>query len=97
MLNNYNKNCKDYESEEAIEKVTEIPSPGKAFDLPHRAVIKQDRTAAKAQIIFDGSAKTKDNTSLNDCLYSGPCLLPLIFDILLKFRTAAVGLVEDVK
>ena len=97
LLNNYNNFFKDYESEGVIEKVAEIPSPGKAFYLPHRAVLKQDRSTTKAQVVFNGSAKAKDNTSLNDCLYSDPCLLPLIFGILLKFRTGVAGLAEDVK
>ena len=57
LLNDYNNIFKDYESERKTEKVTEIPSPGKTFDLPHRAPIKQDRTTTKTRIVFDGSAK----------------------------------------
>ena len=34
-----------------------------------------------------------NNPSLKDCLHSGPCLLPLIFDVLLRFRIGNVGLV----
>ena len=30
-------------------------------------------------------------------LYSGPRLLPLIFDILIRFRTGKIGIVADVK
>ena len=97
LLTDYNNILKDHESEEIIEKVTDIPSPGKTFYLPHLPVIKPERTTTKMRIVFDASAKTKDNISLNDCLYSGPCLLPLIFDILLRFRTGEVVLVADIK
>ena len=34
---------------------------------------------------------------LNDILDPGPCLIPLIFDILLRFRTGKIGLVVDMK
>ena len=33
--------------------------------------------------------------SLNDCLHVGPSLTPMIFDVLLKFRTNHVALVGD--
>ena len=52
----------------------------------------------KGRIVFDASAKTnRDEPGLNDCLYSGPCLLPQIFDILLRFRLAPIALVSDIK
>ena len=37
--------------------------------------------------MFDASARSnKNKSSLNNILYSGPCLLRLIEDILLRFR-----------
>ena len=60
----------------------------------------------KTDIVFDASSK-KDSPSLkeikgnnpllNDCLHGGPCLLPLIFDIVLRFRNRDVALVADIK
>ena len=86
----------DYKWEGLTKKVTEIPSPGKSFNLSHWVVIKQDRTTSKACFVFDGSAKSKGIISLNDCVYSGPCFLSLNFNIVLTFRTG-IGLVENVK
>ena len=37
------------------------------------------------------------NYSLHDCLYLVPCLLLVIFNILLRFRFCGVGLVADIK
>ena len=54
--------------------------PGSAHYLPHRAVIKGNRETTK---VFDGSAQILNEPSINDVLYFGPCLLPLIFDILI--------------
>ena len=40
----------------------------------------------KVRIVFDGSAKIDQCTSLNEALYSGPLLSCTIFDILFRFR-----------
>ena len=54
--------------------------------FPHHAVIKNERDTTKTRIVFEQSSKIGNNPSSNDFLHSGPCLLPLIFDILLRFR-----------
>ena len=47
--------------------------------------------------MYDTSSKVKNEASLNDRLESGPCLLPLLFDILLRLRTGKIGLTSDIK
>ena len=50
------------------------------------------------RVVFDESAKVKpDAPSLNECLYTGPSLLPTIIDILLRFRYHRVALVADIE
>lgn len=39
----------------------------------------------------------QNNPSFNECLHSGTCLLPLIFDILLRFKVGNMGLVSGIK
>ena len=68
-----------------------------SFYLPHHGVVRQDKETTKLRIVFDCSAKTKSNLSLNDCLAKGPNLTPLVFDILLRFRLFRVGLIADVE
>ena len=59
-------------------------------------MIKSDREITKTLIVFDASAKSdKNETSLNDILYSGPCLLPLIEEILLRFRLGRIAVVAN--
>ena len=54
---------------------------------PHHAVIRRDAETTKLRIVYDASSKeTKNGTSLNDCLHTGPSLNPLLFDILVRFR-----------
>ena len=36
--------------------------------MPHHAIIRADKSTIKLQIVYDASAKTDDNTSLNECL-----------------------------
>ena len=48
--------------------------------------------------MYDGSATTETRDfSLNDCLLTGPNLIPQIFDLLVKFRQNPVGLVADIE
>ena len=56
--------------------------PGKTHYLLHRAVVRHDKETAKVRIVFDGSAKVDQCTSLNEALYSGPSLLCMIFGVL---------------
>ena len=65
--------------------------------LPHRAVIREDKETTKIRVVYDASARLSNEPSLNECLYSGPCLLPKIFDILLRFRLRSIGLISDVQ
>uniref|UniRef100_A0A1I7WQ34 Retrotrans_gag domain-containing protein n=1 Tax=Heterorhabditis bacteriophora TaxID=37862 RepID=A0A1I7WQ34_HETBA len=44
--------------------------------LPHHPVINLHKASTKMSTVYDASAKTKNNCSLNDCLYRGPVLLP---------------------
>ena len=50
--------------------------------LPHHGVLHETK---KLRTEFNGSAKIKQ-VSLNDLLYSGPNLLPELFDLILKWR-----------
>ena len=76
------------ESEEVIQN---------RFFLQHHGVVRQDKDTTKLRIVFDGSAKADNNVSLNDYLAKGPNHTPLIFDILLRFRSYKIALVADIE
>jgi hypothetical protein len=66
--------------------------------LPHQAVIRKEAKTTKLRIVYDASSKEgKRGTSLNDCLHVGPSLMPLLFDILLRFRENSVVLIGDIE
>ena len=64
--------------------------------LPHRAVLKEKDTT-KVCVIFDASARLPEKSSLNDTLYSGPCLLTLVQDISFRFRMGEIAFVSDIQ
>ena len=61
---------------------------------PHRAVLREEHNTTKTRVVFDASSKL-EGSSLNEQLHQGPCLLPLLFDILCWFRMNEVALVSD--
>ena len=79
-----------------------IPSkePCRTHYLSHHGVVREEALTTKLRVVFDGSAKVKpDAPSLNECLHTGPSLLPTIIDndILLRFRFHRVALVVDIE
>ena len=72
------------------------PRMGETNYLSHREVMKEDRTTTKTRIVYDGSAKLRNSVSLNNCLYSGPSLVPLLYDVLLRFRIFQIAITADI-
>ena len=66
--------------------------------LPHRPVIRKDAEITKVCVVYYVSCKDKQHgVSLNDCLLMGPSLTPLLFDLLISWRTHKVALVADIE
>ena len=60
------------------------PEPGAVYYIPHQAVIRKQALTTRLRIVFDASSKLQKNLpSLNDCINTGPALMPAIMDILL--------------
>ena len=68
------------------------------YYMPHHPVIRQDRATTKVPVVYDGSAKSKDGGfSLNDCLQTGPNLIPKLFNVLVKLRSYSIALTADIE
>lgn len=99
IFEKYDKIFSDYEKEKIIERVPSAEEPkgcGVVHYLPHRPVVREDKSTTKIRAVFDASAATQ-GVSLNDCLYPGPNLLSKIFDILLRFRLNKIAILADIK
>ena len=79
-----------------IEPANENVSSGNCNYILHHPVIREDKNTSKVRIVFDPSAKS-DGPSLNECLYKGPQLNHLVFDILIRFRSVAIALTSDIE
>ena len=64
--------------------------------IPHHLVIRNDKTTTKFRIVFNTSASS-NGPSLISCLYRGQQPTPLMFGILLRFRSHFVALVSDIE
>ena len=78
-----------------IEEATEPAVTGEVTYLPHRTISKEDRQTTKLRVVFDASAKNA-GPCLKDCLYKGPCLVPILYDMLVRFRINNVAIVADI-
>ncbi|XP_053687053.1 uncharacterized protein LOC128736588 [Sabethes cyaneus] len=65
--------------------------------LPHHPVVKEDSTTTKVRVVFDASAKTSSNVSLNDSLLVGPVIQEDLRSIILRSRTRQVMVVADIE
>ena len=81
-----------------VEPVNEddVKPPGQVHYLPHKEVVRHDKDTTKLRVVYDASARNH-GPSLNDCLYAGPPLTPLIFNILTRFRVHPVAVTADIE
>ena len=95
----YNEAICDMEASGIIHEVPvdEVSTVNPVFYMPHRPVVKEQSLTTKVRPVFDASAKGINGLSLNDCLETGPCLLPNLVEVLIRFRRWKVALIADVK
>ena len=63
-------------------KTNELP----VFYLPHHPVVRESSLTTKVRPVFEASATGTNEVSLNDCMNPGPNLLPLLPEVLIRFR-----------
>ena len=99
LLEEYDSIIKDQEEKGIIERVTssEDIEVGKTHYLSHHPVIRQDKDTTKVRIVYNVSAKNSSGTSLNSCLYPGPCLLKTVAEILVRFPLYPIALTADIE
>ena len=85
------------EKEGILEKTTEICEPGTSHNLPHRPVLEKNRETSKVRIVFDGTSKYNGEPSVKELLEPAPCLIPLLYDIHLRFRLEVIEIVAGIK
>ncbi|GFW67872.1 DUF1758 domain-containing protein [Trichonephila clavipes] len=77
---------------------SELSKPSsKCFYLSHFGVVREQSETTKLRVVFDASAKTDSNLSLNNILHTSPKLQNELFNILLKFRCHRIALTGDIE
>ncbi|XP_076285539.1 uncharacterized protein LOC143211600 [Lasioglossum baleicum] len=76
--------------------VSEPAAHEPAHYLPHHGVLKPSSTTTKLRVVFNDSWSEPDQPSLNDYLHPGPNLLPLLADVLLRWRKHIFVVTADV-
>jgi hypothetical protein len=66
--------------------------------LPHHPVVRVGHATTKVRIVYDASAKCrKDASSLNECLFRGPVILPDLCSVIIRFRLNEIALIADIE
>lgn len=67
------------------------------FYLPHHAILKESSLTTKLRQVFDASAKSSNECSLNDVLTTGPALQSDLVSIILNWRMYRYVFVADIE
>ena len=99
LLCEYNNVIKQQTKDGIVERVLDQNEPDEGtYYLPHQGVIRSDKETTKLRVVFDGSAKPDNtNLSINECLETGPNLVPHLFDVIIKFRGYPIAMVADIE
>ena len=81
---------------EVVDKL--VVSDIRKYYLPHHPIITPNKATTKVRIVCDASAKGKfGESSLIECLYRGPVILPDLCGILIRFRLYSIVLLADIE
>ncbi|XP_022793733.1 uncharacterized protein LOC111332625 [Stylophora pistillata] len=81
-----------------IEEAPKIPSGNRVFYMPHKPIVKRSAVTTKVRMVFNASAKPQPLTySIIDCMFTGPPLQPLLWDIMVRVRMSASLLLRDIE
>ena len=98
LLKEYDRIIQEQLSKGIVEPVPSDSLQDGVHYLPHHGVIRRDKQTTKLRIVYNGSMRlSTDAVSLNDCLETGPNLIPKLFNVLIKFRWHLVTLTADIE
>ncbi|UYV60560.1 hypothetical protein LAZ67_1001526, partial [Cordylochernes scorpioides] len=100
LYDQYRGFMKEYEHLNHMERVPIAEVKRKlcrCYYMPHHPVIREQSTTTKMRVVFDASAKSENNVSLNQFLHKGPKIQQDVFFILLRFRTYPVAITADIE
>ena len=97
LRSGYKEFLKEYENLGHMTNITDTDNPDEGYYLPHHAVIKESSATTKIRVVFDGSAKSSSNISLNDSLLVGPKIQDDLIPIIIRFCLHKYVLKADIE
>ena len=97
LLQKYDAIVQEQKSSGVVEQVESVGVPGNVYYMPHKPVVRPDRSTTKVRMVFDASSKARQNPSVNDCLFAGPLLTTPLIDVLLRFRAYNYVVIGDIE
>lgn len=94
----YEKIVRDQLEEGIVEVAPEKPTGDCTFYMPHKPVARESASTTKVRMVFDASAKPHLlANSVNEFMYKGPPLRPLLWDILIRARMSTHIVLADIQ
>ncbi|UYV77314.1 hypothetical protein LAZ67_15000474 [Cordylochernes scorpioides] len=94
----YDEVFRSWFRENLIEEVDREDIRPTGHYLPHRPIYKVQSEATPIRPVYDASCKaSKRSLSLNECLETGPNLIELLPEILIRFREKKIGAIADIR
>ncbi|CAK9799131.1 hypothetical protein ANTPLA_LOCUS1906 [Anthophora plagiata] len=93
----YSEFLREYRDLGHMRDITQCDIKQEGFYIPHHAVVKEDSLSTKVRVVFDASAKSTTDISLNDALMVGPTIQSELLFIIMRFRLHNVVLTADLQ
>ena len=94
----YEKIVREQLEEGIVEVAPETPTGDRTFYMPHKPVVRESASTTKVRMVFDASAKPHPlANSINECMYTGPSLQPLLWDISIRARMSTHLVLADIQ
>ncbi|GBN52274.1 hypothetical protein AVEN_43911-1 [Araneus ventricosus] len=69
----------------------------KPYYIPHHCICKPEKTTTPLRVVFDTSAKTSTDQSLNSILLNGGSIRDDLFSLVTRFRTHEYAFRADIQ
>lgn len=94
----YGKIMREQLEEGIVEVAPKTPTRDRTFYMPHKPVVRESASTTKVRMVFDTSAKPHLLANIiNECMYTGLPLQPLLWDILIRVRMYTHLVLADIQ
>jgi len=96
LAQKYAEFMQQYEDLGHMVKVDDSNTNAYTYYMPHHGVLKENSLTTKLRVVFDASAPSSTNISLNDLQMIGPTIQSDLLSIVLRFRTYPYVMSADI-